>query len=1334
MDTTGWTTIGSYGEGDYEFMYPFDVAYDPTTDYVYIADTTNHRIVKTKLDGSEWYTFGTWGYGVYEFSYPRGVCYDVNSGYLYVADTDNNRIVKTKFDGTGWMTIGDNSDTYQFFYPTGIAYDSATDYIYVVDKLNRRIVRTRIDGMGWLTYGEPGEGEGQFDAPCGIALGTGSLATSAYLVSKNLLSNTYVMSIDNFTYTVEALPPGTTMHVQFSQTCTEWYNAVGELDGWTEMTVGTNTIDLSALDWSGNEFYYKIHFSTTNTETPVLADVAVTFTGYHASGTLISIPYDAGTIMDWKNIWWYSIEPEGTALTVWTRTGTTPTPDDTTWSPWVIETNNTEINSPSSQYIQYKVQLETTNRIVTPIFDMITIEYLPLEYSTPPNPPILQYPLDDVWINASQPSFEWVFSDPDVDDCQTGYQLQLDDTSEFDTPALDTGEVNSYLTTYTPPEPLYDGIWYWRVKVRDSFFTWSNWSTPYKLKIDSAPVIAYTPIDPGQYNNTGTIRWTWQPSQNILSGITGYYVCIGTYPGGYDVIKDDWTSTNVYELSGLAEGIEYFCKIKARNGAGTISEYSMSSDGILVDLTPPCINNASVDIELGANYTTSRTFSFQWHGFYDNLSGIAGYYYSLANYEYTSIGNWTDGVNGYLTVLVDGKTYVYVWAVDRAGNIGQAVADDIFVDTTPVVFTEPEPGEHEYSTTPFINCSITISDLDGSGVDASTIFYRWSTTGLSGYSSWLSPAGSTAIHGVHETIRVTTEPLPFAEGGTNYIQWRAKDAAGNGYTESADYQIKVLIQDPSVNHEPWVDLLFPETESTLTVTIVELKWFGTDPDGDLPLYYEIYLSTDKNSVLNYDDSALIARNVVNLSYRVIGLEDGETYYWWVRVNDGELYGYCSSRMPWSFHVDLSAENQVPTTCLLEPVNGTVIPSLGVTLAWEGNDNDLDPITYSVYLASDKTVVVGRVTHALLVSDYENLTYYVAGLNSGETYYWCVIPHDGKTYGHCVSGVWQFQVDVNATVEDNIAPIVTIIAPKNGTIYYERTVKVIWTGCDNFGGVGLYKYKISLDQGPYVDLGRSTEFTFINLPEGEHIVTVCAIDYAGNKRTVSVTFIVALVPSPAVALSCNIIAPKDGTVVSGNVIILCTASSKYASILSVEIKIDGSPWCNATLSNTTWVYRWDTTQVADGEHTIKARAYDGINYSAIHEITVIVSNRPSGKMDKEEKEMPMAVIMELLKTNIVYIILIVIVVIIIIIVALLIRRQLRERKRARELQAKLAQIKMQKGMPPEGTGKQSIGTRARVGNRNKIELSGGRSTIEHEDYDKKLLSEDNIEWSNSNDEE
>ncbi|MEW6070782.1 MAG: Ig-like domain-containing protein, partial [Candidatus Thermoplasmatota archaeon] len=85
-------------------------------------------------------------------------------------------------------------------------------------------------------------------------------------------------------------------------------------------------------------------------------------------------------------------------------------------------------------------------------------------------------------------------------------------------------------------------------------------------------------------------------------------------------------------------------------------------------------------------------------------------------------------------------------------------------------------------------------------------------------------------------------------------------------------------------------------------------------------------------------------------------------------------------------------------------------------------------------------------------------------------------------------------------------------------------------------------------------------------------------------------------------------PLEGQTVNGTITISGTASDPdlWDIIKKVEVKIDNSNWQLAT-NTIVWSFIWNTTTVPNGLHTIYARAYDGIDYSDIKTVSVLVDN-------------------------------------------------------------------------------------------------------------------------------
>ena len=112
---------------------------------------------------------------------------------------------------------------------------------------------------------------------------TGRYYASGNFVSTNLLSGVSPAptSIDSFVYYLFAKPANTDAKIQFSRDNSNWYNSSGVLGGTNTLTTGVynyNTINLSNLNWSGANFYYKVIFTSDGANTPVLDSIKLNYT------------------------------------------------------------------------------------------------------------------------------------------------------------------------------------------------------------------------------------------------------------------------------------------------------------------------------------------------------------------------------------------------------------------------------------------------------------------------------------------------------------------------------------------------------------------------------------------------------------------------------------------------------------------------------------------------------------------------------------------------------------------------------------------------------------------------------------------------------------------------------------------------------------------------------------------------------------------------------------------------------------------------------------------------------------------------------------------------
>jgi len=139
---------------------------------------------------------------------------------------------------------------------------------------------------------------------------------------------------------------------------------------------------------------------------------------------------------------------------------------------------------------------------------------------------------------------------------------------------------------------------------------------------------------------------------------------------------------------------------------------------------------------------------------------------------------------------------------------------------------------------------------------------------------------------------------------------------------------------------------------------------------------------------------------------------------------------------------------------------------------------------------------------------------------------------------------------------------------------------------------------------FYDSGVTASISHTWNNEGIYSIKAIAEDEYGMKSSWSNVITISITQQnqpPSVAIK----HPDNHATVRGTISIQGTANDDN-NVVKVEIKIDSGSWTQAT-GTISWSYSWDTTAVANGQHTIYARSYDGSLYSDIASIDVTVSN-------------------------------------------------------------------------------------------------------------------------------
>ncbi|MDG6224835.1 MAG: FG-GAP-like repeat-containing protein [Candidatus Thermoplasmatota archaeon] len=275
-------------------------------------------------------------------------------------------------------------------------------------------------------------------------------------------------------------------------------------------------------------------------------------------------------------------------------------------------------------------------------------------------------------------------------------------------------------------------------------------------------------------------------------------------PNSYFSIKMEDNKGNVY-LNSSSSGMDIYFTFKTLPIPGkeelyiTIVDLVGEADDVtgglmfyyMVDVDLPhaptdLIARADSDIDELTGYDDDPDVWIVWTPSSDDTSNIVGYLYNTYDAGGTSEGTFVDRTKFEFKGLMEGWNTIYVWAMDEAMNYGPAESVSVYYDAEAPVFLPPNPAPGSWVNERIITYEITVIDQGGSGVLGSSIEYAISSDGARTFGAW----EPTNIRRVGDRITVKLF-IPLRDGVGNYVKWRAKDIAGNGYVESEPYQVKV---------------------------------------------------------------------------------------------------------------------------------------------------------------------------------------------------------------------------------------------------------------------------------------------------------------------------------------------------------------------------------------------------------------------------------------------------------------------------------------------------------------------------------------------------------------
>jgi hypothetical protein len=130
-------------------------------------------------------------------------------------------------------------------------------------------------------------------------------------------------------------------------------------------------------------------------------------------------------------------------------------------------------------------------------------------------------------------------------------------------------------------------------------------------------------------------------------------------------------------------------------------------------------------------------------------------------------------------------------------------------------------------------------------------------------------------------------------------------------------------------------------------------------------------------------------------------------------------------------------NTAPTATLISPADQALVKVVNPFLLWSVTDEDGDITASDIYLGKVQADVDQLDPSTRIATSFDDNMFSITdNLDLGQTYYWTVIPKDGKAIGSCTNGVWSFDVTEDAT--ENLPPSVTSTPGTTATVGQEYT--------------------------------------------------------------------------------------------------------------------------------------------------------------------------------------------------------------------------------------------------------------------------------------------------------
>ncbi|HUU79291.1 MAG TPA: hypothetical protein VMX55_13180 [candidate division Zixibacteria bacterium] len=619
------------------------------------------------------------------------------------------------------------------------------------------------------------------------------------------------------------------------------------------------------------------------------------------------------------------------------------------------------------------------------------------------------------------------------------YRIQVDDNSDFSSPAFDEFTPAFSGDSYITCTHLLDGHYYWRVRAYTWLGVWGDWSSVWQFTVDtvppSSPVLVSPPNGAVIYDPTPLLDWN--PSSTAVQ---------------YNLQVDDsasFSSPNVnintgstYHICPTLSNKIWYWHVRARDAAGNWGSFSTYRSFTVYTIPPVLVS------PLNGEVTNDPTPLLDWN------PSTAAVNYNVqvddsSSFSSPNINTYTSLTAFTCPTLADRIWYWRIRAQDALGNWGsfstyRSYTIDTVAPSSPVLVL-PTNGIITNDPTP---------NLDWDTVSTAMV-YRVQIDNNDDFSSPILDIYTSSSSYICPTL-----------GDTTYY-WRvcARDVAENWGDWSAVWHFEIDTTPPEI-----LTLLSPNNSTIDNDPTPYLEW--SSESG--AILYQIQIDNDADFL-----STIIDSETTNTDYITAALADS-VYYWRVRAKDAaENWGDWS--VVWNFQIDTIAPSitnvgnnptsptdvdSVIVSCDVSDLNGIDL----VILHYRINAGIWNDVTMAMVSATNYQIVLGPFSYNLLI-EY-TISAFDTAINPNEA-----INDNGGLY-------YSFTI----TSSDVTGPTITTITP---TPDPANDTEPITISCDVYddNGIQSVTFYYRVNSGSWVDI----DMTF--MPWDTYEVSIGAFDYA-----------------------------------------------------------------------------------------------------------------------------------------------------------------------------------------------------------------------------------------------